>query len=100
MQDRLTEQLKYSILFILVILNVVQISSNGENVIGESVTRHFTGEFSVYSMAVRPAGSEAATVDEFDMKMGLVQVPTPILALLVVFSEKIPALVEVLIADF
>ena len=34
-----------------------QISSNGENVIGESVTRHFTGEFSVYSMAVRPAGS-------------------------------------------
>ena len=36
-----------------------QISSNGENVIGESVTRHFTGEFSVYSMAVRPAGSEA-----------------------------------------
>ena len=57
LQDRLTEQLKYSILFILVILNIVQISSNGENVIGESVTRHFTGEFSVYSMAVRPAGT-------------------------------------------
>jgi len=36
---------------------VFQISSNGENVIGESVTRHFTGEFSVYSMAVRPAGN-------------------------------------------
>ena len=34
-----------------------QISSNGDNVIGESVTRHFTGEFSVYSMAVRPAGT-------------------------------------------
>ena len=36
--------------------NNFQISSNGENVIGESVTRHFTGEFSVYSMAVRLAG--------------------------------------------
>ena len=39
------------------LLQLSQISSNGENVIGESVTRHFTGEFSVYSMAIRPAGS-------------------------------------------
>lgn len=38
-------------------LQVFQISSNGENVIGESVTRYFTGEFSVYSMSCRPAGS-------------------------------------------
>ena len=53
---------------------LLQISSNGENVIGESVTRHFTGEFSVYSMAVRPAGSGAATVWQwFDVKIVLVQ---------------------------
>ena len=53
---------------------LLQISSNGENVIGESVTRHFTGEFSVYSMAVRPAGSGAATVWQcFDVKIALVQ---------------------------
>lgn len=38
-------------------LQIFQISSNGENVIGESITRHFTGEFSVYSMAVRPTGN-------------------------------------------
>lgn len=38
-------------------LEIFEISSNGENVTGESVTRYFTGEFSVYSMSVRPTGN-------------------------------------------
>lgn len=38
-------------------LQVFEISCTGEQVVGESVTRHFTGEFSVYSMAVKPAGN-------------------------------------------
>jgi len=38
-------------------LEIFEISSNGENVLGESVSRYFTGEYSVYSMSVRPVGN-------------------------------------------
>merc|ERR1719228_2453340 len=36
---------------------IFEITTNGENVIGESVTRFYTGEFSVYSLSARPAGN-------------------------------------------
>jgi len=36
---------------------IFEIINNGENIVGESVTRHFTGEFSVYSLGVRGAAS-------------------------------------------
>jgi len=36
---------------------IFEITTNGENVIGESVTRFFTGEYSVYSLAARPAAN-------------------------------------------
>ena len=40
---------------------IFEITTNGENVIGESVTRFYTGEFSVYSLAVRPAVNNNVT---------------------------------------
>jgi len=36
---------------------IFQISSNGENVVGDSVTRIFTGEYCVYSIAARSSAS-------------------------------------------
>jgi len=36
---------------------IFEITTNGENVIGESITRFYTGEFSVYSLACRAASS-------------------------------------------
>jgi len=36
---------------------IFEITTNGENVIGESVTRFYTGEYSVYSLAARQAGN-------------------------------------------
>jgi len=34
-------------------LEIFEITTNGENVVGESITRFFTGEYSVYSLACR-----------------------------------------------